>query len=82
MYGTTLPRDPQGITTHIDVGSEISQNPQFNQGLRRDIFLNSATAYVDPRAMKEQRLESLRAGSLMDALDDDLPGETAWSRNH
>ena len=41
----------------------------------RDILLNFAATYVDPRAMKEQRLESLRAGNLADALVDDLPGD-------
>ena len=41
----------------------------------RDILLNFARTYVDPRAMKEQRLESLRTGSLVDALEDDLPGD-------
>ena len=41
----------------------------------RDILWDFAKKHIDPRALREQRLESLRAGHMEDARDGDLPGD-------
>ncbi|CAK0866371.1 unnamed protein product [Prorocentrum cordatum] len=46
----------------------------------RDILLRFAAKCADPRALKEQRLQSLRAGKLEDADDVDSPGDALDGR--
>ena len=41
----------------------------------RDVLWDFARAHIDPRALREQRLESLRADRLEAAHDGDLPGD-------
>ena len=41
----------------------------------RDVLWDFAKAHIDPAAAREQRLESLRAGLVEDAGEDDAPGD-------
>ena len=41
----------------------------------RDVLWDFAKAHIDPAALREQRLESLRAGLIEDAGEGDAPGD-------